>query len=132
MNIGEAAEKSGVSAKMIRHYETLDLIPAVGRTEAGYRVYSPKHVHTLRFIKRARNLGFSMEQIEELLALWRDSRRTSQHVKAVARAHIDELKAKIAALQGMVDTLDHLAKHCRGDQRPDCPILDDLSDESCP
>lgn len=129
MNIGEAALAAGVSAKMIRYYESIGLTPAVARTDGGYRLYTESDVHTLRFIKRARTFGFSIEQIEELLGLWRDRRRTSGHVKAVALSHIDELKRKIAEMQGLVDTLEHLAKHCDGDHRPDCPILDDLADK---
>ena len=128
MNIGEAARAADVSAKMIRYYESVGLIPAAARTEAGYRVYSPADVHTLRFIKRARNLGFSLEQTADLLDLWRDQERASAGVKRVARGHIEELEKKIAELQGMVATLRHLARHCHGDERPDCPILDDLSE----
>lgn len=128
MNIGEAARAADVSAKMIRYYESVGLIPAAVRTEAGYRVYTPADVHTLRFIKRARNLGFSLEQTADLLGLWRDQDRASAGVKRVARNHIVELEKKIAELQGMVATLRHLEHHCHGDDRPDCPILDDLSE----
>ncbi len=127
MNIGEAARAADVSAKMIRYYESVGLIPAATRTEAGYRVYSDADVHTLRFIKRSRTLGFSLEQTADLLGLWRDHDRASAGVKRVARNHIAELEKKIAELQGMVATLRHLAHHCHGDERPDCPILDDLS-----
>lgn len=127
MNIGEAARETGVSAKMIRYYESIGLVPPATRTESGYRTYAPSEIHPLRFIKRARSLGFSTEQIEKLLAVWRDKRRSSGHVKAVARAHIDALKTKIAEMQGIVDTLEHLARHCHGDHRPECPIMDDLS-----
>lgn len=130
MNIGEAAKASGVSAKMIRYYESIDLIPAAARTAAGYRVYTRADVHTLRFVRRARDLGFSVEQITELLALWRDKTRSSAHVKKLALSHVAELKAKIAELEAMARTLEHLAKHCQGDHRPDCPILDDLSDKA--
>ncbi len=128
MNIGEAARAADVSAKMIRYYESVGLIPAAARTEGGYRVYSPSDVHTLRFIKRARHLGFSLQQTADLLDLWRDQDRASAGVKRVARAHIEALERKIDELQGMVATLRHLERHCHGDERPDCPILDDLSE----
>ena len=127
MNIGRAAEASGVSAKMIRHYEGLGLMPKVRRTESNYRRYESTDVHTLRFIKRARDLGFSMAQIKELVGLWQNKGRSSAAVKNIARRHIAELKGKIAQLKAMVDTLEHLSKHCHGDHRPDCPILEDLS-----
>jgi Cu(I)-responsive transcriptional regulator len=127
MNIGQAARETGVSAKMIRYYESIGLVPAVLRTESGYRIYASSDVHTLRFIKRARSLGFSTEQVEELLILWRDKRRSSAHVKALVRAHIDELEIKIAEIQGIADTLEYLARHCHGDHRPECPIMDDFS-----
>jgi MerR family copper efflux transcriptional regulator len=126
MNIGQAAEASGVSAKMIRYYESIALIPKTVRSEAGYRVYSEADVHTLRFIRRARDLGFSVEQIEALLALWRDRSRASTDVKRIAQEQVAALKRKIAELQGMAETLRHLAEHCHGDERPDCPILDEL------
>ena len=125
-NIGEAAAATGVSAKMIRHYEGIGLIPAVGRTFAGYRLYAESDLNRLRFIKRARNLGFSMKQIEALLGLWNDPGRASAQVKKLAKAHADELAQKVRELQSMQRTLENLAKHCHGDQRPDCPILDDL------
>lgn len=128
MNIGQAAKASGVSAKMIRYYEQTGLIPKAIRSEAGYRNYSPSDVHTLRFIRRARDLGFSVEQIGELLALWRDRSRASADVKAVALAHVTGLKAKIAELQAMARTLEHLAANCQGDDRPDCPIIEELAD----
>jgi Cu(I)-responsive transcriptional regulator len=127
MNIGEAAKASGVSAKMIRYYEQIGLIPKATRSDAGYRNYDLPEVHSLRFIRRARDLGFSVEQIAELLALWRDRSRASADVKAVALAHIAGLKGKIAELQAMTETLEHLAKHCRGNARPDCPIIEDLA-----
>lgn len=130
MNIGEAAKVSDVSAKMIRYYESINLISTAARTHAGYRVYSPSDIHTLRFIKRARNLGFSIEQIEQLLALWKDTSRTSAKVKVVARENVESLKAKIRELQEMVQALEYLMLHCHGNSRPDCPILDDLSDKS--
>ena len=128
MNIGQAATASGVSAKMIRYYESIGLIEAPVRTEAGYRVYAGGDVHTLRFVKRARNLGFSIEETRALLALWRDKSRASADVKAFALRHIGELEARIGELQAMVKTLGHLAHHCHGDGRPDCPILEDLAD----
>ncbi|TXL73328.1 Cu(I)-responsive transcriptional regulator [Vineibacter terrae] len=128
MNIGEAARESGVSAKMIRYYESVGLLPRAQRTESGYRVYRDADVHTLRFIRRARDLGFSMEQITALLTLWRDHGRASADVKQLARAHITELEARAAQLMAMSRTLRHLADHCHGDARPECPILDDLAD----
>jgi len=127
MNIGEAAKHSGVSAKMIRHYEGIGLIPKATRTYSGYRTYSGKDVHTLRFIRQARNLGFSIKQIEELLGLWRNQRRSSSKVKTLALAHIAELDARIAELGAMKRTLASLAEHCHGDDRPDCPILEGLA-----
>lgn len=130
MNIGEAAQASGVSAKMVRHYEEIGLIPKARRTMAGYRVYSPSDVHTLRFIKQARNLGFPIEQIEKLLALWQDRRRPSRKVKELAHEHIRELDARIREMQDMKRTLETLVKHCHGDDRPDCPILAGLEQET--
>jgi MerR family transcriptional regulator, copper efflux regulator len=127
MDIGRASRESAVSVKMIRHYEAIGLLPKVARTFSNYRIYSPNDVHVLRFIRRARALGFSMDDIRELLGLWQNRSRSSASVKKVAAKHIDELKAKIEELKSMVDTLEHLAKHCHGDHRPDCPILDDLS-----
>ncbi len=127
MNIGQAAAASGVSAKMIRYYESIGLIAAPARTEAGYRVYASDEVHTLRFVRRTRMLGFSIEEARELLALWRDRGRASADVKRVALQHVRDLEAKIAELQAMADTLRHLAKTCHGDDRPDCPILEDLA-----
>jgi Cu(I)-responsive transcriptional regulator len=129
MNIGEAAKASGVSAKMIRHYETVGLFPEPRRTDSGYRQYTDKDVHTLRFIRQARDLGFSIEQIGELLALWQNRRRPSRQVKALAEAHIEELKQKLHDLQAMKATLEHLVHCCHGDDRPDCPILEALADE---
>ena len=125
-NIGEASELTGVSAKMIRHYEGIGLIPAANRTFANYRLYNDSDIHRLRFIKRARNLGFSMKQIENLLGLWNNPRRASAQVKKLAQAHADELAQKVRELQSMQRTLEKLARHCHGDDRPDCPILDDL------
>lgn len=127
MNIGEASSATGVSAKMIRYYETIGLIRAAARTEAGYRIYGDEDIHTLRFIRSARDLGFSVEQIEELLALWRDRSRVSANVKAVALRHIEELEQKARELHNMAATLRHLAEHCRGDQRPNCPIIESLA-----
>ena len=127
MDIGRAAKASGVSVKMIRHYEAIGLLPKVARTFANYRVYREADVHTLRFIRRARALGFSISDIQELLGLWQNKSRSSASVKKIAGKHVDELNRKIAELKAMVDTLQHLTKHCHGDHRPDCPILDDLS-----
>jgi MerR family transcriptional regulator, copper efflux regulator len=127
MDIGRASKASGVSVKMIRHYEGIGLLPKVARTSANYRVYREGDIHTLRFIRRARALGFSMDDIQELLGLWQNKSRSSASVKKIAGKHIDELNHKIAELQAMVDTLEHLTQHCHGDHRPDCPILDDLS-----
>ena len=126
-NIGDAATLSGDSAKMIRHYEAIGLVPKAGRTFAGYRLYAETDVHRLRFIKRARTLGFSIKQIEQLLDLWDDRRRTSAEVKRLAKAHAAELAGRIEEMQAMQRTLEDLAHRCRGDQRPDCPILDDLA-----
>jgi Cu(I)-responsive transcriptional regulator len=127
MNIGEAAAASGVSAKMIRYYEAIGLIPAARRSAAGYRVYGDAEVHTLAFIRRARALGFPVARIERLLRLWQDRARASAEVKAVAEEHVAELHARIAELRSMARTLEHLARSCHGDDRPDCPILDDLA-----
>ena len=126
-SIGRAAEMSGVTAKMIRHYESLGLLPKVARTLGDYRVYTESEIHTLRFIRRARGLGFSMHEIETLLGLWRDQRRASKEVKRLALQHVAELDSKIEELQSMRAALAELAEHCHGDARPDCPILDDLS-----
>ncbi len=126
MNIGKAADASGVSAKMIRYYELIGLIAPVRRTGSGYRDYRDEDVHVLRFIRRARDLGFSVDDIGGLLALWQDKQRASADVKQIAMGHVAALRRKIAELQGMVDTLQALASHCHGDDRPDCPILADL------
>ena len=126
-NIGEAAAATGVSAKMIRHYEGAGLIPPASRTFAGYRLYAEADLHRLRFIKRARTLGFSMKQIEVLLGLWNDQSRASAKVKKLAKAHADELAQKILEMQAMQRTLENLARHCQGNERPECPILDDLA-----
>lgn len=127
VNIGEAARLSGVSAKMVRHYEGLGLLARVARTDSGYRQYSEAEVHTLRFIKRARDLGFSMEEIGELVDLWRNRRRTSASVRRVAQKHAEDLAQRIAAMQEMRQTLQHLIHCCHGDERPDCPILEELA-----
>ncbi|MBS7705209.1 Cu(I)-responsive transcriptional regulator [Chelatococcus asaccharovorans] len=127
MNIGEAAAASGISAKMLRYYERIGLIGPAQRTESGYRVYGDDDVHTLRFVRRARGLGFSIEETAGLLALWRDKTRASADVKAMALRHMRELEAKITELEAMHRTLKHLAGHCHGDKRPDCPILDDIA-----
>jgi len=127
MNIGEAASASKVSAKMIRHYESIGLLKPARRTEAGYRVYGPQDVQVLQFIHRARALGFSLEQIRGLLALWQDQSRASADVRALARGHIEELNRKIAEMEAMRRTLETLAASCHGDARSDCPILDDLA-----
>lgn len=129
VDIGRAAAASGVSAKMIRHYESRGLLPDVPRTVANYRLYSPQHVQTLRFIQRARALGFSMDEIRDLLGLWQNRRRSSASVKRIAQTHIDDLRRRIAQMQAMVDTLSDLVYCCHGDERPDCPILGDLAGE---
>jgi MerR family copper efflux transcriptional regulator len=128
MNIGQAAKFSGVSAKMIRYYEQIGLIPQAIRSDAGYRHFSSPDAHSLRYIRRARDLGFSVEQISALLVLWRDRDRASADVKAMALAHVAGLKAKIAELQAMAHTLEQLANHCHGNDRPDCPIIADLAE----
>ena len=126
MNIGELAKESGVNAKLIRHYEAIGLIPKASRTDAGYRIYSSTDVQFLRFIKRARGLGFSMKEIKKLIGLWRNKTRASKEVKALAQAHIRELETKISEMQEMAENLRKLAKNCHGDSRPDCPILTGL------
>ena len=130
MNIGEAASASGVSAKMIRHYESIGLIPAATRTEAGYRLYGARDVHTLQFVCHARALGFSLAQIGELVGLWQDRARPSRQVKALAEAHIRELEQKAQELLAMKATLEQLVHCCHGDDRPDCPILDTLANDT--
>lgn len=126
MNISQAAATSGVSAKMIRHYETIGLLPKPRRSGSNYRVYGEADVHMLRFVRSARELGFSMPEIAELLDLWRDRRRPSRKVKALVVEHLRELERRIAELQAMKGTLEQLAQHCHGDERPDCPILERL------
>lgn len=132
MNIGEASKASGVSTKMIRYYESIGLINAPLRTESGYRVYSDNDVHALRFISQARDLGFSVEQMGSLLALWRDRSRASADVKSIALEHIRTLDEKARALQAMSKTLRHLADHCHGDDRPDCPIIEGFAAAAAP
>lgn len=127
-SIGQAAAMAGVSAKMIRHYEAIGLIPRASRTEGNYRAYDRNDIHTLQFIHRARLLGFSMKQIAALVSLWRNRSRSSAHVRQLAMDHIAELQARIASLQSMLRTVETLAHHCHGDDRPDCPILEDLAD----
>jgi len=126
MNIGEAARLSGVSAKMVRHYEALGLLPSVPRTDSGYRQYGDGEIHTLRFIKRSRELGFSMDEIAQLVGLWRNRRRASAQVRRIAQKHADDLAQRIESMQAMQRTLSALIDGCHGDERPDCPILDDL------
>lgn len=129
MNIGQVAKASGVSAKMIRYYESIGLIQTADRTDAGYRQYSENDLHTLGFIRRARDLGFSLERIQTLLGLWQDRSRQSAEVKKLAGAYIDELDAQIAKMMLIRQQLTHLAQACHGDNRPDCPILDQLSEQ---
>jgi MerR family copper efflux transcriptional regulator len=127
MNIGEVARSSGVSAKMVRYYESVGLIAPAPRSEAGYRVYSQTDMHVLQFIRRARDFGLPMERIKQLVALWRDDNRASRDVKSLALQHVAELRSKVAELSAMADTLQELADQCHGNGRPDCPILKDLS-----
>ena len=128
-NIGQASAATGVSAKMIRQYERDGLIPPAQRTFAGYRLYNDADLHRLRFIKRARNLGFPMKQIEVLLNLWNDRDRSSADVKALALQHADDLRDRIAEMQAMQRTLENLARKCHGDGRPECPILEGLAEQ---
>jgi MerR family copper efflux transcriptional regulator len=131
MNIGQAAKKSGLTSKMIRYYEGIGLLPEAGRSDSGYRQYSNQDLHTLAFIKRSRDLGFSLEEVGRLLELWQDRQRASADVKSLARDHIDALNRKIAELAGLRDTLQELVDHCQVDHRPDCPILKDLESGGC-
>lgn len=131
MNIGEVAKLSDVNSKMIRRYEEMGIIPKAGRSDSGYRTYSEKDVHILRFVKRARELGFSMKDVKQLVSLWRNKTRPSSQVKAIATKHILEIEKKIQETQSMLSTLKHLTEHCQGDNRPDCPILDGLDGKSC-
>ncbi|KQR61869.1 Cu(I)-responsive transcriptional regulator [Acidovorax sp. Leaf160] len=125
--ISTAAERAGVSPRMLRHYESLGLLAGVARTDSGYRQYTESDVHTLRFIRRARDLGFSIQEIATLLGLWQDQHRASAQVKQIAQAHIDDLGQRIAAMQAMQRSLQALVGCCQGDGRPECPILDDLA-----
>ena len=130
MNIGQAARASGITAKMIRHYESVGLLPPAMRSDTGYRQYGEREVHVLRFIRRARDLGFSIKDISGLLSLWHDRQRPSRQVKALAQAHmqqLQQLQRKIDELQSMRQTLEKLVQCCQGDERPDCPILQDLA-----
>lgn len=127
MNIGEAANSSGISSKMIRHYESIGLIQPSARTASGYRTYSEQDLHTLRFIKSARSMGFSLDQVQQLLSLWQDKNRSSAIVKTLVLQHIETLNQKIAEMSAMRDTLENLARHCHGNHRPDCPIIAQLS-----
>jgi MerR family transcriptional regulator, copper efflux regulator len=126
MNIGQASAASGVTAKMIRHYEEIGLTRASGRTASNYRTYADSDVHVLRFIRHARSLGFGMADIKQLVGLWQNKSRSSAAVKKIAGRHIADLQRKIAELQAMLRTLEHLSRHCHGDHRPECPILDEL------
>jgi MerR family copper efflux transcriptional regulator len=128
MNIGQAATATGITAKMIRYYESINLIPPGRRSDSGYRIYGDNDLHALRFVKRARTLGFSLEQIRELLSLWQNKERASADVKSIATGHVAELNQRIAELTEMRDTLQTLASCCHGDNRPDCPILQSLAD----
>ena len=130
MTIGKAARDSGVSAKMIRHYESLGLLRQPKRTDSGYRIYDDTDVHTLRFVRRARDLGFSIREIKDLLSLWRNRQRSSADVRTIAQRHIADLESKIVELQQMRQTLEQLVRHCHGDHRPACPILEDLAGAS--
>ncbi|VVE38930.1 HTH-type transcriptional regulator HmrR [Pandoraea terrigena] len=132
MNIGQAAQASGVTAKMIRYYESIGLMPPSPRSEAGYRRYGEQDLHLLRFIRQSRRLGFGIDQIRQLLALWQDRDRSSAQVKALAQSHVNELNQRIGELVAMRDTLSHLAAHCHGDDRPDCPILDGIAAAELP
>ena len=126
--IGQAAERAGVSVKMARYYESIGLMPRASRTHGGYRLYGDNEVHQLVFIRRARALGFGIDEIAQLLTLWRNKRRASAEVKRLALRHVEALNEKIAELETMRDALRHLARHCHGDARPECPILEQLAD----
>ncbi|HDS1736755.1 MULTISPECIES: Cu(I)-responsive transcriptional regulator [Pseudomonas] len=127
MNIGQAARRSGLSTKMIRYYESIGLLKPAQRSDSGYRLYQADDLHSLAFIKRSRDLGFSLDEVAKLLTLWQDRQRASADVKALANEHIDALNTRIAELVSLRDTLAELVAHCQGDERPDCPILKDLA-----
>ncbi|CAM3151842.1 Cu(I)-responsive transcriptional regulator [Pseudomonas aeruginosa] len=131
MNIGEAAKKSGLTPKMIRYYESIELLRPAGRSASGYRHYNENDLHTLAFIRRSRDLGFSLDEVGKLLTLWQDRQRASADVKALAAQHVRELNRKIEELSTLRDTLQDLVEHCQGDHRPDCPILKDLASGCC-
>ena len=128
MNIGEAAKEVGLSAKMIRYYESIGLVSPSARTESGYRIYHEADLHQLRFIRQSRRLGFAVEDVRRLLALWQDRERASAEVKSIALSHVTDLNRRIAEMVSMRDALAHLASTCHGDNRPDCPILEGLAD----
>lgn len=130
MNIGEASKLSHINSKMIRKYEELGIIPKAKRSPSGYRQYSESDIHILKFVKRSRELGFSMKNIKQLVSLWKNKTRSSSQVKSIALKHIKDLERKITETESMLKTLKHLAKNCHGDQRPDCPILDELDNPS--
>ncbi|MFF7105810.1 Cu(I)-responsive transcriptional regulator [Pseudomonas sichuanensis] len=131
MNIGQAARHSGLSAKMIRYYESIGLLRPATRSDSGYRLYGPQDLHSLAFIKRSRDLGFSLDEVAKLLTLWQDRQRASADVKALATQHIEALNRRIEELVSLRDTLGELVAHCQGDDRPDCPILKDLANGCC-
>ncbi|TGN19601.1 Cu(I)-responsive transcriptional regulator [Leptospira idonii] len=126
MNIGEIAKVSGINARLVRHYESIGLIPKASRKDSGYRVYTDTDANVLKFIKSARGLGFSLGEIKQLISLWRNKNRSSEQVKSLAKNHLKRLESKIQELESMASTLRHLAKCCQGDKRPECPILDEL------
>jgi MerR family transcriptional regulator, copper efflux regulator len=132
MNIGQAAKTVGISAKMIRYYESIGLVAPSARTDSGYRIYRDPDLHHLRFIRQARRLGFAVEDVRRLLALWQDRGRASAEVKAIALGHVEDLNRRIAEMESMRDALAHLASHCHGDDRPDCPILERLAAGEAP
>jgi MerR family copper efflux transcriptional regulator len=132
LNIGQAAAASGVSAKMIRHYEEVGLLPAARRTESGYRQYGDADVQTLRFVRHSRDLGFSIPEIAQLVSLWQDRSRPSREVKELAQEHIKELEEKVQELVAMKSALEHLVRCCRGDDRPECPIIESLAADRPP
>lgn len=131
MNIGQAARRTGLSAKMIRYYESIGLLKPASRSDSGYRLYHQDDLHALAFIKRSRDLGFSLEEVARLLTLWQDRQRASADVKALANEHIADLNRRIDELVSLRDTLSELVAHCQGDDRPDCPILKDLAAGGC-